>query len=99
MTDGLPLFHVADGISAPSLWTRGLFLLVAALHRRTSDPIGSQLPGGRRLACPSSQSEPSSTGREGSTWEIPVYMGHRSIQNTVSYTQLSAERFKDFWAE
>lgn len=33
------------------------------------------------------------------TRAIQVYMGHRNIQNTVGYTQLSAERFKDFWAD
>jgi len=31
------------------------------------------------------------------TRAIQLYMGHRNIQNTVGYTQLSAERFKDFW--
>jgi len=33
------------------------------------------------------------------TRAIQLYMGHRNIQNTVGYTQLSAERFKDFWAD
>lgn len=30
------------------------------------------------------------------TRAIQLYMGHRNIQNTVIYTQLSADRFKDF---
>ena len=33
------------------------------------------------------------------TRSIQLYMGHRNIQNTVGYTQLSAKRFKDFWVE
>jgi type 1 fimbriae regulatory protein FimE len=33
------------------------------------------------------------------TRAIQLYMGHRNIQNTVGYTQLSAERFKDFWID
>ena len=31
------------------------------------------------------------------TRAIQHYLGHRNIQHTVRYTQLSAERFKDFW--
>lgn len=33
------------------------------------------------------------------TRAIQLYMGHRNIQNTVGYTQLSAEKFKDFWVD
>jgi type 1 fimbriae regulatory protein FimE len=33
------------------------------------------------------------------TRAIQLYMGHRNIQNTVGYTQLSAERFKGFWID
>ena len=33
------------------------------------------------------------------TRAIQLYMGHRRIDNTVIYTQLSADRFKDFWAD
>lgn len=33
------------------------------------------------------------------TRSIQLYMGHRNIQNTVGYTQLSAQRFKDFWVD
>ena len=25
------------------------------------------------------------------------YLGHRNIQHTVRYTELSPQRFKDFW--
>ena len=31
------------------------------------------------------------------TRAIQLYMGHKNIQNTVGYTQLSAHRFKGFW--
>ena len=31
------------------------------------------------------------------TRTIQPYLGHKSIQNTVRYTELSADRFKDFW--
>ena len=31
------------------------------------------------------------------TRAIQQYMGHRNIQNTVRYTELSPERFKNFW--
>ena len=33
------------------------------------------------------------------TRAIQLYMGHKNIQNTVGYTQLSADRFKDFWKD
>ena len=33
------------------------------------------------------------------TRAIQLYMGHKNIQNTVGYTQLSAARFKDFWVD
>jgi site-specific recombinase XerD len=31
------------------------------------------------------------------TRSIQHYLGHRNIQHTVRYTELSAERFRDFW--
>ena len=33
------------------------------------------------------------------TRAIQQYMGHRNIQNTVRYTELSPQRFKDFWKD
>jgi type 1 fimbriae regulatory protein FimB/type 1 fimbriae regulatory protein FimE len=33
------------------------------------------------------------------TRAIQHYLGHRNIQHTVRYTQLSSERFKDFWTD
>jgi type 1 fimbriae regulatory protein FimB/type 1 fimbriae regulatory protein FimE len=27
------------------------------------------------------------------------YLGHRNIQHTVRYTELMADRFKDFWRD
>lgn len=31
------------------------------------------------------------------TRALQAYLGHRNIQHTVRYTELSAARFKDFW--
>lgn len=31
------------------------------------------------------------------TRSLQAYLGHRNIQHTVRYTELSPERFKDFW--
>src|SRR5262249_8303051 len=31
------------------------------------------------------------------TRRIQSWMGHKSIQNTVRYTELAPDRFKDFW--
>jgi hypothetical protein len=31
------------------------------------------------------------------TWSPQVYLGHKNIQQTVRYTKLSPDRFKDFW--
>ncbi len=31
------------------------------------------------------------------TRAIQHYLGHKNIQHTVGYTQLAADRFKDFW--
>ncbi len=28
---------------------------------------------------------------------LQAYLGHRNIQHTVRYTELSPERFKNFW--
>jgi hypothetical protein len=28
---------------------------------------------------------------------LQAYLGHRNIQHTVRYTELSPDRFKDFW--
>ena len=33
------------------------------------------------------------------TRAIQHYMGHRNIQHTVRYTELTSERFKGFWAD
>lgn len=33
------------------------------------------------------------------TRAIQQYLGHRNIQHTVRYTELSPERFKDFWQD
>ena len=31
------------------------------------------------------------------TRALQAYLGHRNIQHTVRYTELSPTRFKDFW--
>ena len=31
------------------------------------------------------------------TRALQAYLGHRNIQHTVRYTELSPQRFKDFW--
>jgi site-specific recombinase XerC len=33
------------------------------------------------------------------TRAIQHYLGHKNIQHTVRYTELSAERFKGFWGD
>jgi type 1 fimbriae regulatory protein FimB/type 1 fimbriae regulatory protein FimE len=33
------------------------------------------------------------------TRAIQHYLGHRNIQHTVLYTELAADRFKEFWKE
>jgi type 1 fimbriae regulatory protein FimE len=30
---------------------------------------------------------------------IQIYLGHKSVHHTVRYTELAAERFKDFWKD
>jgi len=33
------------------------------------------------------------------TRSLQHYLGHKNIQHTVRYTELSPERFKDFWQD
>ena len=33
------------------------------------------------------------------TRAVQHYLGHANIQHTVRYTELSAERFQEFWAD
>jgi site-specific recombinase XerD len=33
------------------------------------------------------------------TRALQAYLGHKNIQHTVRYTELSSTRFKDFWRE
>lgn len=33
------------------------------------------------------------------TRAIQAYLGHKNISHTVRYTELSPERFRDFWEE
>jgi len=33
------------------------------------------------------------------TGALQAYLGHRNIQHTVRYTELSPPRFKNFWPE
>jgi type 1 fimbriae regulatory protein FimE len=33
------------------------------------------------------------------TRSLQAYLGHKNIQHTVRYTELSADRFKNFWRD
>jgi site-specific recombinase XerD len=33
------------------------------------------------------------------TRSLQYYLGHRNIQHTVRYTELSPDRFRDFWKD
>jgi site-specific recombinase XerD len=33
------------------------------------------------------------------TRALQAYLGHKNIQHTVKYTELSADRFKNFWKD
>jgi site-specific recombinase XerD len=33
------------------------------------------------------------------TRSLQAYLGHKNIQHTVRYTELSRQRFKDFWRD
>ena len=33
------------------------------------------------------------------TRALQAYLGHRNIQHTVRYTELSPDQFKDFWSD
>jgi type 1 fimbriae regulatory protein FimE len=33
------------------------------------------------------------------TRSLQTYMGHKNIQHTVRYTELSRDRFKGFWKD
>jgi site-specific recombinase XerD len=33
------------------------------------------------------------------THAIQMYLGHKNIQHTVRYTELSSGRFRDFWKD
>jgi integrase len=48
--------------------------------------------GFERSSAPAGKSERTAVWRRIQDW-----LGHRSIQHTTRYTQLSAAAFKDFW--
>jgi len=35
--------------------------------------------------------------KEHGTRSLQAYLGHKNIQHTGAYTELSPDRFKDFW--
>jgi len=39
----------------------------------------------------------SGIGDANETYALQAYLGHKNIQHTVRYTELSPDRFKDFW--
>jgi len=62
---------------------------------------------GRRLASNSPLILTCRAARPASTWAntgqdtrtIQLYLDHKNIQHTVRYTELSPQRFKDFWKD
>jgi hypothetical protein len=47
--------------------------------------------------CDTRADSPSKPGRD--TRALQAWLGHRNIQHTARYTELSPTRFKDFWRE
>jgi hypothetical protein len=39
----------------------------------------------------------SASAADGAASFVTAYLGHRNIQHTVRYTEMSPTRFKDFW--
>jgi hypothetical protein len=51
-------------------------------------------------SCPDSQLSPTKCGKNiggHDTRALQAYLGHKNIQHTVRYTELSPLRFKNFW--
>jgi hypothetical protein len=42
---------------------------------------------------------PDSEPKKNDTRALQAYLGHRSLQHTVRYTELSPDRFKRFWKD
>jgi type 1 fimbriae regulatory protein FimB/type 1 fimbriae regulatory protein FimE len=62
----------------------------------------AKLSTGKRYFRPKSVTTPHACGyalvnREMDTRALQAYLGHRNIQHTVRYTELSAARFKGIW--
>jgi len=60
-------------------------LMAVSVYDRASD---SMCPRGYALA---------NAGHD--TRALQAWLGHKNIQHTVRYTELSPERFRDFWKD
>jgi len=69
-----------------------------------SEPALHQTPAKRRFTAPGGPRQtcerlavdrPQIRGHD--TRALQAYLGHRNIQHTVRYTELTPTRFKDFW--
>ena len=62
--------------------------------------IRDHISNGRDLLLFEKLSQPGKLAGDGhDTRSIQDYLGHKNIQHTVRYTELSPTRFKDFWRD
>ena len=87
--DGIPyLFHTRRS----SHMSRGAFLV---LVKRAGAKAGLPFPVHPHMLRHACGYKLANDGRD--TRLIQSYLGHRNIQHTVRYTELSPERFRDLW--
>ncbi len=78
-------------------WLKALSVVFAALATQTPINAGLALsvhPHMLRHACGFYLA---SSGHD--TRAIQAYLGHKNIQHTIRYTELSPDRFKNFWLD
>jgi site-specific recombinase XerD len=80
----------AGSLAEERSWLRKTALFLA--HRRAARPAAAIHAHMLRHACGFALAN---AGHD--TRAIQDWLGHRSIQHTVRYTELSPARFKDFW--
>lgn len=68
-----------------------------SLLKRAGDQSDIGLPVHPHMLRHSTGFKLANEGRD--TRSIQHYLGHKNIQHTVRYTELSADRFKDFWPD
>ena len=83
---------------------QGVEANLAAVFRGIRCPLMAQRGHDHSVACGSSVSrfegafcDVDVTIYELKTRALQAYLGHKNIQQTVRYTELSPTRFKDFW--